>query len=72
MLCLLRCGHSAGGNPNGIAAHSPRLPYSATLGRRCVESGQPQSGLRRGPAVVILQVSAALARDANMAVRSPT
>ena len=26
--------HISAGNPNGIAPHSPRLPYSATLGAR--------------------------------------
>ncbi len=28
-------------NPNGIASHSPRLPYSATLGRRIAMGSNP-------------------------------
>ncbi len=28
-------------NPNGIASHSPRLPYSATLGRRTAMRPNP-------------------------------
>jgi len=30
------------GNPNGIASHSPRLPYSATLGRRIAMGPNPK------------------------------
>jgi hypothetical protein len=31
-------------NPNGIASHSPRLPYSATLGRRIEMGPNPERG----------------------------
>ena len=32
------------GNPNGIAAYSPELPYSATLGTPDRDGSQPQRG----------------------------
>ena len=36
-----------GGNPKGIVAQSPRLPYSATLGHRVHRATNPYGGAAR-------------------------
>jgi hypothetical protein len=39
-------------NPNGIASYSPRLPYSATLGRRSAMGPNPNGVARLAPGVM--------------------